>query len=74
MTKLLGRPGHRDIAVGRASDTRPETLRGDEDNQIELEIVVTVLHLVVGAMAPKSWAIAHPGKSATMLATRLDAF
>lgn len=31
-------------------------------------LIVTFLHLVVGEMAPKSWAIAHPEKSATMLA------
>ena len=31
-------------------------------------IVVTFLHLVVGEMAPKSWAIAHPERSATLLA------
>ncbi|GAA3764551.1 hemolysin family protein [Salinactinospora qingdaonensis] len=30
--------------------------------------VVTFLHLVVGEMAPKSWAISHPEKSATLLA------
>ncbi|GEM33630.1 membrane protein [Nocardia neocaledoniensis NBRC 108232] len=37
-------------------------------------IVVTFLHLVVGEMAPKSWAIAHPEKSATMLAIPMRAF
>ncbi|MEU5840566.1 hemolysin family protein [Rhodococcus sp. NPDC047139] len=37
-------------------------------------IVVTFLHLVVGEMAPKSWAIAHPEKSATMLALPMRAF
>ena len=31
--------------------------------------IVTFLHLVVGEMAPKSWAIAHPELSATMLAS-----
>ena len=31
-------------------------------------VVMTFLHLVVGEMMPKSWAIAHPEKSATMLA------
>ena len=31
-------------------------------------IVVTFLHLVVGEMAPKSWAIAHPERSAILLA------
>lgn len=37
-------------------------------------IVVTFLHLVVGEMAPKSWAIAHPEKSATILAIPMRAF
>jgi CBS domain containing-hemolysin-like protein len=37
-------------------------------------IGVTFLHLVVGEMAPKSWAIAHPEKSATLLAIPMRAF
>lgn len=37
-------------------------------------IVVTFVHLVVGEMAPKSWAIAHPERSATMLAWPMRAF
>jgi CBS domain containing-hemolysin-like protein len=37
-------------------------------------IVVTFVHLVVGEMAPKSWAIAHPEKSATLLALPMRAF
>lgn len=37
-------------------------------------VVVTFLHLVVGEMAPKSWAIAHPEKSATLLAIPMRAF
>jgi len=37
-------------------------------------IVVTFLHLVVGEMAPKSWAIAHPETAATMLALPMRAF
>ncbi|RCV47930.1 hemolysin family protein [Marinitenerispora sediminis] len=37
-------------------------------------IVVTFLHLVVGEMAPKSWAISHPEKSATMLAIPMRGF
>ncbi|GAA1228990.1 hemolysin family protein [Prauserella halophila] len=31
-------------------------------------VTMTFLHLVVGEMAPKSWAIAHPERSATLLA------
>lgn len=37
-------------------------------------VIVTFVHLVVGEMAPKSWAIAHPEKSATMLALPMRAF
>lgn len=37
-------------------------------------VIVTFLHLVVGEMAPKSWTIAHPEKSATMLAVPMRAF
>ncbi|MFD1718662.1 CNNM domain-containing protein [Georgenia deserti] len=36
-------------------------------------LLVTFLHLVVGEMAPKSWAIAHPERSATMLALPMRA-
>lgn len=37
-------------------------------------VAVTFLHLVVGEMAPKSWAIAHPERSAIMLALPMRAF
>ncbi|GAA3743834.1 CBS domain containing-hemolysin-like protein [Spinactinospora alkalitolerans] len=37
-------------------------------------VVVTFLHLVVGEMAPKSWAISHPEKSATLLAVPMRAW
>lgn len=37
-------------------------------------IVVTFIHLVVGEMAPKSWAIAHPEKSAILLAIPMRGF
>jgi len=37
-------------------------------------ILVTFLHLVVGEMAPKSWAIAHPEASATLLALPMRGF
>lgn len=37
-------------------------------------IVVTFLHLVVGEMAPKSWALTHPEAAATMLALPMRAF
>jgi CBS domain containing-hemolysin-like protein len=37
-------------------------------------VVVTFLHLVIGEMAPKSWAIAHPERSATLLAIPMRGF
>lgn len=37
-------------------------------------LVVTFLHLVVGEMAPKSWAIAHPETAATALALPMRGF
>lgn len=37
-------------------------------------IAVTFLHLVVGEMAPKSWAIAHPEKSAVLLSLPMRGF
>ena len=36
--------------------------------------VVTFLHVVIGEMAPKSWAIAHPERSAMILAPAFRAF
>ncbi|MDA0637893.1 hemolysin family protein [Nonomuraea sp. MCN248] len=36
--------------------------------------IVTFLHMVLGEMAPKSWAIAHPERSATALALPFRAF
>lgn len=37
-------------------------------------VFVTFLHLVIGEMAPKSWAIAHPERSATLLAIPMRGF
>ncbi|TLP74048.1 HlyC/CorC family transporter [Nesterenkonia sphaerica] len=37
-------------------------------------ILVTFLHLVVGEMTPKSWAIAHPERSARLIALPARAF
>lgn len=37
-------------------------------------LVVTFLHLVIGEMAPKSWAIAHPEAAATALALPMRGF
>ncbi|WP_344008236.1 CNNM domain-containing protein, partial [Isoptericola halotolerans] len=37
-------------------------------------LLVTFLHLVVGEMAPKSWAIAHPERSAILVSPPARAF
>ena len=37
-------------------------------------LTVTFLHLVVGEMAPKSWAISHPERTATLLALPMRGF
>lgn len=37
-------------------------------------VIVTFLHLVIGEMAPKSWAIAHPERSAILLALPMRGF
>jgi CBS domain containing-hemolysin-like protein len=37
-------------------------------------VIVVFLHMVVGEMAPKSWAISHPERSATLLAPPFRAF
>jgi CBS domain containing-hemolysin-like protein len=37
-------------------------------------IIVTFLHLVIGEMMPKSWAITHPERSASLLALPFRAF
>lgn len=36
--------------------------------------IVTFLHMVIGEMAPKSWAITHPERSATLLALPFRGF
>lgn len=36
--------------------------------------IVTFLHLVIGEMAPKSWAIAHPERSAVLLSLPMRGF
>jgi CBS domain containing-hemolysin-like protein len=51
----------------------PETLHHPIAFAIALAIVV-FLHIVVGEMAPKSWAISHPERSALALARPFRAF
>ena len=51
----------------------PEALRHTIAFSVALTIVV-YLHIVVGEMAPKSWAISHPERSALTLARTFRAF
>jgi len=53
--------------------TLPESVIRGIGFTIALSIVV-FLHMVVGEMAPKSWAISHPEKSALMLARPFRGF
>ena len=51
----------------------PDWLAGGAAFALSL-LVVTFLHLVVGEMAPKSWAIAHPERSAKLIGIPARAF
>ncbi|MCA1780809.1 MAG: CNNM domain-containing protein [Dermatophilaceae bacterium] len=51
----------------------PEWLAGGSSFALSL-LFVTFLHLVVGEMAPKSWAIAHPETAAKLVASPGRAF
>lgn len=51
----------------------PEWLAGGAAFALSL-LVVTFLHLVIGEMAPKSWAIAHPERSAMLIGVPARAF
>ncbi|WP_341953487.1 hemolysin family protein [Salinibacterium sp. TMP30] len=56
-----------------ASWGAPEWLAGGAAFALSL-LVVTFLHLVIGEMAPKSWAIAHPELAATIVGIPARAF
>jgi len=47
---------------------------GDVASFVVALLVITFLHLVIGEMAPKSWAIAHPERSSIILAVPMRAF
>ncbi len=51
----------------------PDWLAGGAAFALSL-LVVTFLHLVIGEMAPKSWAIAHPERSAALIGIPARAF
>ncbi|GII97966.1 CBS domain containing-hemolysin-like protein [Sediminihabitans luteus] len=51
----------------------PEWLAGGSAFALSL-LLVTFLHLVIGEMAPKSWAIAHPERAATIVGAPARAF
>ncbi|MGB5953195.1 MAG: hemolysin family protein [Ornithinimicrobium sp.] len=64
-----------DYRLGPALDALgvPGWLAGGTSFALSL-IFVTFLHLVVGEMAPKSWAIAHPERAAKLVALPARAF
>ncbi len=68
----LGKPAVEDL-LGPLFGGLGETAAGVLSFVLSL-IIVTFLHLVVGEMAPKSWAIAHPERSATLLALPMRGF
>lgn len=51
----------------------PEAVAGAVATALAVAVVV-FLHMVVGEMAPKSWAISHPERSAVLLALPFRAF
>lgn len=64
---------HHAITPALAATGLPETV-ADVVAFILALLVVTFLHLVVGEMAPKSWAIAHPERSAILLSLPMRGF
>jgi CBS domain containing-hemolysin-like protein len=76
-TLLLGaitKPAVKKAITPLINDLGAPKLLADVGAFVLALVIVTFLHLVVGEMAPKSWAIAHPEKSATMLALPMRGF
>ena len=72
ITKPAVHPRHHPwlTAVGLTSRSRV----ADVVSFVLALIIVTFLHLVIGEMAPKSWAIAHPEDSSVLLALPMRGF
>lgn len=76
-TLLLGaitKPAVQKAITPLINDLGAPKLIADVGSFVLALAIVTFLHLVVGEMAPKSWAIAHPERSATMLALPMRGF
>ncbi len=70
----VAKPAVHDVLLPVLESWGLPTLTADVVSFVLALVVVTFLHLVVGEMAPKSWAIAHPERSATLLALPMRAF
>lgn len=68
------KPAVQDLLVGPLAALSLPTWLADASAFVLSLLIVTFLHLVIGEMAPKSWAIAHPERSAILLALPMRAF
>ncbi|KUI38957.1 hypothetical protein AU195_23580 [Mycobacterium sp. IS-1496] len=76
-TLLLGaitKPAVHHAITPLLADTGAPSWVADAGGFVLALLIVTFLHLVIGEMAPKSWAIAHPERSATLLALPMRGF
>ncbi|MBO0678225.1 HlyC/CorC family transporter [Mycolicibacterium sp. S2-37] len=76
-TLLLGaitKPAVHHAITPLLTDTGAPSWAADVGGFLLALLIVTFLHLVIGEMAPKSWAIAHPERSATLLALPMRGF
>ena len=64
----VAKPAVHDLLPARVHRLGPTTVTADVVAFVAALIAVTFVHLVIGEMAPKSWAIAHPERSAILLA------
>ncbi|HEX6195086.1 MAG TPA: hemolysin family protein [Jiangellaceae bacterium] len=70
----LAKPAVKDLLTPVIELTGAPSVIANAGGFILALVIVTFIHLVVGEMAPKSWAIAHPERSAIMLALPMRAF
>lgn len=68
------KPAVQDLLAGPLTALSLPTWLADASAFVLSLLIVTFLHLVIGEMAPKSWAIAHPERSAILLALPMRAF
>lgn len=68
------KPAVQDLLTGPLSALNLPAWAAGASSFVLSLLIVTFLHLVIGEMAPKSWAIAHPERSAILLAIPMRAF